>query len=125
MDSVDAKQQTAMNTDNPGLHAPPKRDLLREALFLLNVYTQKPRVVATFLSVVALVASIFTCLIVYTYQYYAARRRRRENALAVRLAENAPVNDEWEFEMEKHIDVMRAAPSESEEEEAERVSRGV
>lgn len=86
---------------------------------MLNVYTQKPQVVAAFVSAVALLASILTCLVMYTCQWCAARRRRRENALAVRIAENAPVNDEWEHEVEKQRHVMRAAPAESEDEEEE------
>ena len=96
---------------------PPKRDLLREAVFLLNVYTQKPEVVVAFVCAVALAASVLTCLVMYTCQWCAARRRRRENALAVRLAESAPVNDSWEHEMEKQSSMMHAAPPESEDEE--------
>jgi hypothetical protein len=111
--------------DSSGVSAPPppvyasgpKRDLLREAVFLLNVYTQKPQIVAAFVSTVALLASVLTCLVMYTCQWCAARRRRRENALAVRIAENAPVNDSWEHELEQQRDVLKAAPAESEDEE--------
>ena len=97
----------------------PKRDLLREAVLLLNIYTQKPQVVATFVSAVALAASVLTCLVMYACQWCAARRRRRENALAVRIAEDAPVNDEWEHQLEKQSAARRAAPAESEDEEVE------
>lgn len=110
----------AMNTD-PGLLATVKRDVLREAAFLLDLYTHNPPVAAAFVCALSLAASILMCFVVYMCQWRAAQRRRRENALAVRLAEIAPDDDEWEHEMEKQTNALRAAPSESEDEEAGRV----
>jgi hypothetical protein len=107
-----------------GLPATPKQNMLREAVFLLNVSTQQPQVVAAFVCLVALAASTLTCFGVYMCQWCAAQRRRRENALAVRIAENAPqtAGDDWEeHEIEKQLEVRRAAPSDSEDEEAEGV----
>jgi len=93
-----------------------KKDLFQEAIFLMNVYTQRPQVVAALVSAIALLASVLTCMVVYAYQWYFAWRRRQSNALAVHLAENAPVCDDWEHQLEKQCS-MNPAPSESEDDD--------
>lgn len=96
----------------------PERDLLHEAGVIFNLYNYEPQLLATLVTTVAVVASIMTCFVFYTIQYYRARRRRRENALAVRLAETAPVNDDWDHEVEKQSSIRNAALTESDDDEA-------
>lgn len=104
------------------------QDFLKELVYVLNLYTKKPAVLAALLASVAAIASTLTCFIMCVYRRYIMRKRRRENALAVRLAETAPVNDDYEHEIERRVEVRSAAPAgsaaeeESEEESAEEES---
>ena len=106
---------------------PPPRlraqDVLRETVFVLNVYAENPGFVALFVSFIALAASFLTCSIIKVCNWRTARKRRRENALAVKIAEDAPVNDEWEHQLEKQMEVRRAAPTDSDDDDESSVRK--
>ena len=112
----DYEEDASPPPPHPHLQA---QDFLRETVFVLNVYAGDPSFVGLFISFVALTASFLTCLIIKMCQWRTARKRRRANALAVKIAENAPVNDSWEHEMEKQTEVRRAAPTDSDDDDDE------
>lgn len=84
---------------------------------LTQVYedTSKEVLLGVTLAIAVVLAAMVASVRLWTVML--ARQRRRHNALAVKIADQAPVDDGDEHEFERHGDTRTAAPGDSDFEE--------
>lgn len=85
----------------------------------------RPETAAVFTAGGVFVVAFILGLIVRAKRVVSQRRRRRHNALAVRLAQDAPEDDRDEHEYETRNDVRAAAPGDSDVEDDVVTRKGV
>ena len=85
----------------------------------------RPETAAVFSAVALFVAACLLGLGLRATKLLTLRQRRRDNALAVRIAQDAPEDDRDEHEYETRDDVRAAAPGDSDGEDDVVVKRQV
>jgi hypothetical protein len=68
---------------------------------------------------IASISMCVFCVACAACSFLKSSRRREENRLMVRIADDAPIDDRDEHESEQHMDPRLAAPGDSDAEEAE------